>query len=209
MPSFVPASSRDVASDSSHSAPSSDSSPSDAELLAKARDGNQWAFKRLVERYEDQVAATVVGMLGPGPEADDVGQETFIRFYEAMDDFRGEASLGTYLTRIAINQSLKALRKRKRWYDRFLSRDDEETFVDEPAVAGGDAVDQTDRSEWIHRALQELSEHHRSVIVLRLLQGYSTKETAEVLDVPEGTVMSRLYRATNRLEDLLGSLIER
>jgi RNA polymerase sigma-70 factor (ECF subfamily) len=177
-------------------------------LLDRARDGNQWAFRRLVERYENQVAATVVGMLGPGPEADDVGQETFIRFYEAMDQFRGEASLGTYLTRIAINQSLKALRKRKRWYNRFFSRDDEETFVDEPALDGEEAVAENERSELVHEALQELSEHHRSVVVLRLLQGYSTKETAELLDVPEGTVMSRLYRATDRLEDLLGPLIE-
>jgi RNA polymerase sigma-70 factor (ECF subfamily) len=177
-------------------------------LLAKARDGNQWAFRRLVERYEDQVAATVVGMLGRGPEADDVGQETFIRFYERMDQFRGEASLGTYLTRIAINQSLKALRRRKRWYERFLSRDDQETFVDEPAADGGDAAEKSERTELVHAALQELAEHHRSVVVLRLLKGYSTKETAELLDVPEGTVMSRLHRATNRLEDLLGPLIE-
>lgn len=209
MPSSVPVPSRDVASDSSRSSVSSDASPTDEALLAKARDGDSWAFKRLVDRYEDQVAATVVGMLGPGPEADDVGQETFIRFYEAMDQFRGEASLGTYLTRIAINQSLKAIRKRKRWYDRFFSRDDEESFIDEPAVEGEEAIDENEHSEWVHTALQHLSEHHRSVVVLRLLEGYSTKETAEILDIPEGTVMSRLYRATDRLEELLGPLIDR
>lgn len=207
MPFSVSALSRDVASDSTRSASTPNAAPTDAALLAKARDGNQWAFRRLVERYEDQVAATVVGMLGPGPEADDVGQETFIRFYEAMDQFRGEASLGTYLTRIAINQSLKALRKRKRWYERFLSRDDEETFLDVPALDGAEAVKTRERSALVHEALQELSEHHRSVVVLRLLQGYSTKEAAELLDVPEGTVMSRLYRATDRLEALLGPLI--
>jgi len=92
---------------------------SDDALIERARDGQAWAFRRLVERYEGRVAATVVGMLGPGGEADDVGQETFIRFYEALDQYRGEAQLGTYLTRIAINQSLKALQRRKRWTDRF------------------------------------------------------------------------------------------
>ena len=201
--------SRDVASDSSRSSASSDASPTDEELLAKARGGDSWAFKRLVDRYEDQVAATVVGMLGPGPEADDVGQDVFIRFYEAMDQFRGEASLGTYLTRIAINQSLKAIRKRRRWSDRFFSRDDEASFIDEPAVGGEEAMDENEHSEWVHTALQHLSESHRSVVVLRLLEGYSTKETAEILDIPEGTVMSRLYRATDRLEELLRPLMDR
>lgn len=73
MPPSVPVPSRDVTSDSPRSSVSSDAAPTDEALLAKARDGDSWAFKRLVDRYEDQVAATIVGMLGPGPEADDVG----------------------------------------------------------------------------------------------------------------------------------------
>ena len=89
--------------------------PPDEELLARAGNGDHGAFRMLVERYEGRVAATVIGMLGPGQEADDVGQETFIRLYESLDTFRGDAKLSTYITRIAINQSLKALRRRKRW----------------------------------------------------------------------------------------------
>ncbi|WP_218919403.1 RNA polymerase sigma factor [Longibacter salinarum] len=181
------------------------SAPTDAELLARARDGQSRAFRRLVERYEDRVAATVIGMLGPGAEADDVGQETFIRFYEALDQYRGDAELGTYLTRIAINQSLKALDKRKRWYDRFWSRDEnpDAALTREPPVDGDEEIDERDRTELVHRALDHLSDDHRAVVVLRLLDGYSTRETAEILDVPEGTVMSRLYRATSALETLL------
>jgi RNA polymerase sigma-70 factor (ECF subfamily) len=185
-----------------------DAVPTDAELIDRARDGDPWAFRRLVERYEDQVAATITGMLGPGAEADDVGQETFVRFYEALDQFRGEASLGTYLTRIAINQSLKAIRTRKRWSERLFSRDDDDAPVREPPVDGGATIDEQERAALVHEALQELAEHHRSVVVLRLLDGYSTKETAEILDVPEGTVMSRLYRATDRLEALLAPFID-
>jgi RNA polymerase sigma-70 factor (ECF subfamily) len=185
------------------------SEPTDADLLARARDGASWAFRRLVERYQDQVAATVVGMLGPGAEADDVGQETFIRFYEAMDQFRGDAELGTYLTRIAINQSLKALNRRKRWYERFWSRDGapDDALPPEPSTEGDDAIDEDERSALVHRALAELSDAHRAVVVLRMLKGYSTRETAEILDIPEGTVMSRLYRATSNLETLLGPYI--
>jgi RNA polymerase sigma-70 factor, ECF subfamily len=182
---------------------------SDDALIERARDGQAWAFRRLVERYEDRVAATVVGMLGPGGEADDVGQETFIRFYEALDQYRGEAQLGTYLTRIAINQSLKALQRRKRWTDRFWSRDEapNAALAHEPSVDGEDAITSSERSALVHRALGHLSDDHRAVAVLRLLDGYSTRETADILDIPEGTVMSRLYRASSHLETLLAPYI--
>ena len=205
VPSSVLAPSANVAVPP-RSAPA-DAAPSDAALIERARDGEAWAFRQIVQRYEDQVAATVIGMLGPGADADDVGQETFIRFYEALDQFRGEASVGTYLTRIAINQSLKMLRTNKRWYDRFFSRDKADGTLDEPALDGLATMDRKERAERVHEALVTLSDDHRAVVVLRLLDGYSTRETADMLDIPEGTVMSRLYRATDRLEDVLGPLL--
>ena len=85
----------------------------DRALTDRAREGDEAAFRTLVTRYESRVAATVVGMLGPGDEADDVGQETFIRFYQALGKFRGEAALITYLTRIAMNLSLNAIKRRQ------------------------------------------------------------------------------------------------
>ena len=93
------------------------------ELLRRAREGDDRAFRELVHRYEDRVAATIIGMLGPGPDAEDVGQETFVRLYRSLDGFRGDSSLATYVTRIAINQSLKAIRRRKSWTRRFIRRD--------------------------------------------------------------------------------------
>jgi len=86
----------------------------DAELIDASRAGDNNSFKEIVKRYESRVAATVIGMLGNCPEADDVGQETFIRFYQGLDKFRGEASVGTYLTRIAINLSLNELKRLKK-----------------------------------------------------------------------------------------------
>src|SRR5512147_1312303 len=86
----------------------------DKELLHRARSGDHKAFARLVQRYESRVAATVKGMLGSTDESEDIGQEVFIRFYHALHAFREEASLGTYLTRIAINLSLDELQRRKR-----------------------------------------------------------------------------------------------
>lgn len=179
----------------------------DQELLDSARGGDMAAFRSLVERYEEQVAATVIGMMGYGPEADDVGQETFIRFYRAMDNFRGDASLGTYLTRIAINQSLKALKKKKTWQKRFQSAEDNEQVVLEVVGEEDSSFADRERRDLIHRALARLSPDHRAVIVLRMLDEHSTKETAEMLGIAEGTVMSRLSRAMQKLEQLLRPVI--
>src|SRR5215207_4833149 len=106
----------------------------DQELIGRARAGDERAFRLLVERFEPVVAATVTGMLGPGDDADDVGQETFIRFYRALGDFRGEASVKTYLRRIAVNLSLNALKRRRRFALRFLSRDRAREPLPEPAA---------------------------------------------------------------------------
>lgn len=182
--------------------------PTDQALIERAQGGDAEAFGRLVERYEAPVAATVVGMLGPGPDADDVGQEVFIRLYESLDQFRGESSLETYLIRIAINLSLNEAKQQRRWYRRFLSRDEEENALPEPPVHGHHVIDSRERRELVHRAIQHLNPKHRAVIVLRLIDGYSTKETADLLDIPEGTVLSRLARAKDKLKMTLTPYIQ-
>src|SRR6478672_1109537 len=113
----------------------------DAELLARARRGEEDAFRALVVRYEPVVAATVIGMLGRGADADDVGQETFIRFYDALDRFREESTLKTYLVRIAMNLSLNALQRRRRAALRFVSRDESGVSLAEPVVEPAAASD--------------------------------------------------------------------
>jgi len=125
----------------------------DEELVANAREGDNEAFRELVGRYESLVAGTVIGMLGKCAEADDVGQETFIRFYRSPDQNAGAG-------------------------------------IDEDG-------------EVIRRAVGKLDEKFRSVIVLRLIDGYSTEETAKILKIPVGTVLSRLSRAQQKLKELL------
>ena len=173
---------------------------SDGELLRRSREADITAFGELVRRYEARVAATVIGMLGSGDEADDVGQETFIRFYHSLKNFREEASVGTYLTRIAINLSLNELRRRKR--RRLLYRStDIENESEEPAT--DDSSDGFDKREIVERALATLDPKFRAVVTLRLIEGYSTEETAELLGVPVGTVLSRLLRAQRKLQKML------
>lgn len=176
--------------------------PADEELLERARSGEDRAFGMLVDRYEGVVAATAIGMLGPGDDAEDVGQETFIRFHRSMDRFRGESSIATYLTRITINLCLTALKRRKRWTQRFKATDKGLEFV-----AGGNDperdLERHERAEWVRTAINSLSLPHKAVVVLRLIDGYSTHETAQILRVPQGTVMSRLARAMDQLESQL------
>lgn len=183
------------------------------------RSDDRAAFRTLVERYEPSVAATVVGMLGPGPDAEDVGQETFIRFYQALDRFRGDSSVGTYLTRIAINLSLNVLKRRRR--RRLLFLDPPATgsagtsgASDAPAEglldrkAGADPLpdarlESAEQETMAREALATLADDQRAVIVLRLVEGKSTRETAEILGLPTGTVLSRLSRAITQLKNKL------
>ncbi len=172
------------------------------DLLSRARADDPAAFRTLIERLQPIVAAVVIGMLGDGDEADDVGQETFIRFHAALSRFRGDSSVETYVRRIAMNLSLNALKRRKRARWRLHSRDQSTEELLEPTVAPYDA-ERTERIHVVRRAVAQLSEKQRSVVVLRLLAERSTNETAEMLDLPPGTVMSRLSRGMEELQRLL------
>jgi len=178
----------------------------DRKLVEKSRAGDKAAFSLLVQKYEQTVAAAVIGMLGHGADAEDVGQNVFIRFYKALDDFRGEAALGTYLTRIAINLSLNELKRRQRM-NLFFVKKSADSY--EPDIKDKqNRQDEYDTKQAVNHALQQLEPKFRSVVVLRMLQGYSTKETAEILKLPLGTVLSRLSRAQEKLKELLNYLIE-
>jgi RNA polymerase sigma-70 factor (ECF subfamily) len=170
------------------------------ELVKKALNGDSRAFKKLVEQNEHRVAATVISMLGDCPEADDVGQETFIRFYQSLDRFRGESSVGTYLTRIAINLSLNELKRRKRRNKHLFSKGEEKM---EKAADTNDPNKKKELRDIVRSGIEKLDPKYRAVVVLRLMEGYSTKETAQILRLPVGTVLSRLARAQKKLKDIL------
>lgn len=172
----------------------------DEELIAAARQGDDGAFQQLVRRHQSRVAATVISMLGKCVEADDVGQETFLRFYNALPNFRGDAGVETYLTRIAINLSLNELKRRRRRNFLFQPLPEQN---DEAAPARLPQIEQDERAELLHRAIRRLKPAFRAVVVLRLLEGYATDETAAMLGISEGTVKSRLARAHDKLRKWL------
>ncbi|MGD9900839.1 MAG: RNA polymerase sigma factor [Calditrichaceae bacterium] len=177
----------------------------DAELIVEAKNGNPKACRDLVKRFESRVAATVIGMLGSTPEADDVGQETFIRFFNSLDSFRGDAEVSTYLTRIAINLSLNEIKRRKRKsFLEFRDINDNDFSYDDKQSDGHQEEDK----ELINNAIQALKPDFRAVVVLRLIDGYTTSETSEILKIPVGTVLSRLARAQEKLKQILSPYFE-
>ncbi len=167
----------------------------DEVLIEQSLKGDLSAFKELVIRHEGAVAGVVKSMLGATEEAADVGQEVFIRFYQSMAKFKGESSVRTYLIRIAINLSLNELKKRKRRQSFFA------------AASEGDHVatadNELDLKEWLEYEFNQLEPEFKSVATLRLVEGYSTEETAELLQIPLGTVLSRLSRAQKKLRSRL------
>lgn len=172
----------------------------DRELVRAVADGKQQAFAAIVKKYEKMIAKVAIGMLGNSADADDVGQETFIRFYRSVGQFKSDASLGTYLSRIAINLSLNELKKRKSRH--WLSFEDK--FNSHPITE--DAYQKTDTAELVNKALERLEPEFRSVVVLRMMQGFPTKETAQILELPLGTVLSRLSRAQEKLRGIITAL---
>ncbi len=175
----------------------------DSVLIDGTLRGNERAFRVLVERYQTQIVRTVTGMLGQTADVDDTVQEVFIRFHTALPRFRGQSSVKTYLTRIAINRSLDVLRSRRRRL--FVSWEAEQTQdVASELPKPDDVAVQADEHRQLRSAINTLSTRHKAVVVLRLIDGLTTQETAEVLEVPYGTVLSRLKRALAKLKETLG-----
>lgn len=175
--------------------------PDDAELVGRVRSGDVDAFEVLVRRYERRIYNLALRYSGDPEDARDLTQEAFIRAYQALASFRGEASFPTWLYRIATNVCFDELRRRRHrpeaTLDEPLATRDGET---ERQVADGQPgpsqrLEQKELGEIIQREIAALSEEYRAVVILRDLQDLAYEEIAEVLGISLGTVKSRLHRA--------------
>ncbi len=188
-----------------------DPSPADADLVARARDGDQAAFGALMRRHHDAVFRTVFSVVRNEHDARDVSQETWLKVWQELPSFRGEARFTTWIHPIAVRKSLDHLRKRRRWFDRFLpfagAGDDDAgvAAVPEPATetTARDEAEGGERRAGVRAALDALPPKHRAVLALRELQGLSYEEIAAELKLPVGTVMSRLHHARRHLAQKL------
>jgi len=174
------------------------------ELVRASLDGDKLAFGEIVRRNQGMVAKTVKGMLGNTADAEDIGQDVFVKLYRSLQDFRGDSKLPAYIQKIAVNLTLNEIKKRKRFLSVFARKDNSE--MPHLEIADHDNERKRDASEIVSRALMSLSSKYRIVVTMRMLQGYSTKETAEMLNLPVGTVLSRLARAQSQLKEILKKL---
>ncbi|HUA57354.1 MAG TPA: sigma-70 family RNA polymerase sigma factor [Verrucomicrobiae bacterium] len=188
---------------------SSQSGVDDAVLVTQTREGDARAFSELVRRYENKVFRLAQHVTQNREDAEDVLQETFLKAYEHLDQFRGDAKFYTWIVRIAVNQALMKLRRRKG--DKAVSLDEtidtgEDTIVREIASWDEDPEQRFSREEIgdiLDKAVESLEPIYRSVFVLRDIEDLSTEETAEALDLSVPAVKSRLLRARLQLREKL------
>ena len=174
------------------------------ELVRASIGGDKLAFDEIVTRYQGMVARTVKGMIGDSVFSEDIGQEVFIKLFYSLSEFRVEAKLSTYIQKIAVNLTLNEIKRRKRFFSMFSQKGNSE--MHEFEVVDYDTEEKKDAAEIVGKALKSLDPKFRVIVMMRMLHGYSTKETAEILDLPLGTVLSRLSRAQEQLKDILKKL---
>ena len=185
----------------------SDDGIHDNELVQAALGGDKEAFGQLVVRYQDRVFNTLVRVLGNREDAGDIVQDAFVQAYVKLDSFRGDARFYTWLYRSAMNLALSHPRRRKPTE----SLDETKTNIgDEPAAQYPTAAEQLiarERAALLQQALLKLNVEHRQILVLRELEACSYEEIAEILELPVGTVRSRLFRARLQLKEQLQILL--
>lgn len=188
----------------------------DEGLVARAQEGEQWAFEELVSRYQQKAYAIAYHMCcGDSEEAKDLTQESFLRAFRNLRNFRRDSSFYTWFYRIVVNTCLDGKRRHRRWERIFSSRrptkEGDEPLLEmteerpEPgedtnpmAVLSGKQL-----SGEIRKALMSLPERQRVAFQLKVFQGMSIREIAQVLGAAEGTVKSHLFRATHSLQEAL------
>ena len=187
----------------------------EAAVVAQARLGDAKAFSELLRRYEGKIFRLALHITQNREDAEDVLQEAFLKAYEHLDQFQGQSKFYTWIVRIAVNQALMKLRKRKT--DRSVSLDEtidtgEDTVAREIAAWDENPEQQYSReeiNEILSSAIDGLAPIYRAVFVLRDVDELSTEETAEALDLSVPAVKSRLLRARLQLRDKLTRYFKR
>lgn len=183
-----------------------DDAPRDAQLVEAALAGNRDAFGDLVSRYQDRLFNTLLRVVGSHEDAADAVQDAFVQAYAKLDSFRGASQFYTWLYRIAMNVALSRGRRRRPTASLDYAK---ESAGDEPLAAAPrpeEAVLSQERIQLVQAALAELGDEHRQILVLREIDGCAYEEIAEILELPVGTVRSRIFRARGQLKEKLSAM---
>src|SRR5512142_598685 len=183
----------------------------DLALVSRSRAGDAEAFRALVVRYQRKVYAVALGIVKDPDLAWDVAQDSFVRAHQHLADFKGDSAFSTWLLRIATHLAIDAIRK-----ERTSAKEDIDEVNEASLEGGGEGILATalgndpqesalrhELMEHIQDALAQLPEKHRTILVLREVEGLSYEELAERLAIHKGTVMSRLFHARKKMQALL------
>jgi len=184
--------------------------PDDRRLIADCLAGRTEAFGDLVRRYQDRLFNAVVRVVDNADDAQDAVQDAFINAYQSLGSFKGDAEFYTWLYRIAFNTAISLKRKRRPAVSLGPGPDGEAGLdpADPAAEAGpGVELERSEEEVLLQAALARLSPEHRVVLVLKDIDGMKYEEIALVLDVPIGTVRSRIHRARVELKELLDPIL--
>jgi RNA polymerase sigma-70 factor (ECF subfamily) len=188
------------------------SRPSDEDLIERFQNGDLYAFDLIVKRYKNQLLNFVYRFLGNAEEAEDLVQETFLRVYRNRKAYQKVAKFSTWIYTIAGNLAKTELRKRKR--RKFFSISDlgyneKDYDISDEAYNPEKDVDGRMKEEIIHKEIDALSPKFREVILLRDVQQLSYEEISQIVNIPLGTVKSRVNRGRLKLQEKLKHILER
>lgn len=187
--------------------------PTDSELVERFKGGDRSAFDLLVRRYQHRVYTMAIRWMGNDQVAAEVTQDVFIALFRSLKNFRGDAQLSTWIYRVVINHCKnRRLYRRRRKMDRHEplegDRPDDEDGpkrqLEGTEPPPDTSLHQSDAERLIREALEQLPEEQRAIIVMRDIEDLSYEEIGEILDLPRGTVKSRLHRARAQLARVLG-----
>jgi RNA polymerase sigma-70 factor (ECF subfamily) len=185
----------------------------DHRLVEACRAGQTEAFGVLVQRYQERLYQVLVHLSGSAEDARDVLQDTFLRAYEKLDQFHGNSSFYTWVYRIGVNLALSGHRRRRaKPLPRRIGEHGGDR-VDQAADESADAdptypLERAEREQIVEAALNQLGPEHRAVVILKDFDGRRYEEIGLILNVPIGTVRSRLHRARCELRERLRCLVE-
>jgi len=185
----------------------------DKELVLRVQQGDKSAYDLLVIKYQHKIIQLVNRYVKDPSEAQDVAQETFIKAYRALGNFRGDSAFYTWLYRIAINTAKNYLVARtRRGFDSQVDVQDAEQIENAPQLQGMDTPERLllneEIVEVIKTAIEKLPEEMRIAIMLREFEGMSYEEIALAMDCPVGTVRSRIFRAREAIDNKLTPLLD-
>jgi RNA polymerase sigma-70 factor (ECF subfamily) len=173
----------------------------DHELVAAARAGDQGAFGEIVERHRRSVYQVCYRFVDNHEDASDLAQETFLRAWKGLQNFKGEAALSTWLYRIAVNVSLNRVAAKKIQVEPLES----DRFIDTNTESPGTGLLRRERAGAVRRAIAALPEKQRATLILRTYHDMSHQEVADVLGSSVGAVKANFFHALANLKKILGS----